>query len=184
MAQTFAQRQGSISHVSSLKAKARRLGLRDGASLVALAVRRGCRHYLPWVQSVCATAPEIPEQDFSNEELVVALLLGSWPHEPIMIRAAAHLVGDPSLRVDVLSRLAVRERCVAALLYIAEAGAETEPDNPFWKDLLGSLPAVRPPLPRAGFMPHPSRFRSETGIVNPSRPDQPRVVWLRSRKST
>lgn len=177
---TFAARQGATFHVSPLKMKARRLGLANADSLVALAVQRGCRHYLPYVQSMNASAPRVTRAEFPDEELAVALLLGSWPHEPVMVRAAAQLAGAPSIRPDELALLAERERCVPALRHIAQAGRQTEPENGFWEELLRLLPPAPPPRP--GSMPHPSRFRSETGIVNPRRQDMPRVLWLRPQK--
>jgi hypothetical protein len=159
--------------------KARRLGLRDGDALVALAVQRGCGHYLPYVQSVNAHAPLVDERELSNEELAAALLLGNWPYQPVMLRAAAQLMADESSRPAQLAQLAVRERCSQAMRYIAEAGASTEPDNRFWRTLLNVLPSRFSPPLASGTMPHPSRFRSETGIVDPRHPTTPKIRWLR-----
>lgn len=177
MERTFAQALGDIAHLSPLKRRAARLGLSSPDALVALAVRRGCRHYAPYAESRGAVAPEVSEADFSNEELITALLLGSWPHTPVMIRAAAQLMAGKGIRPPLLARLAVQERCVAAMRYIAEAGRQTEPSEDFWKTLLGLLPPCSPPP--AGAMPHPSRFRRETGMVSPFRPDTPKISWLR-----
>ncbi len=168
---------GTIRHLSPLRAKARRLGMDAAISLAALAVRRGCRHYAPYVESIGATAPPVSETDLTNEELAVALLLGSWEYDPVLIRIAAQLLAGKSMSPDRIARLAEMERCASAIVYIARWGEATEPGNAFWKKLLALLRAHR--SASAGAMPHPSRFRSETGMVDPRHPDMPRVQWLR-----
>jgi len=168
---------GTISHLSSLRAKAKRLGLGEASFLIALAVERGCWHYRPYAEAIGAKAPAVERADLSDEELSIALLLGSWVYNPVMIRVAAQLMAGPDTRSSLLLRLAVRERCEGVLGYIARQGAETEPANGFWKRLLDGL--HEPDGFRSGVLPHRSRFRSETGMANPKRPGLPKVQWLR-----
>jgi hypothetical protein len=180
--ETLDRRLGTISHLSPLRAKLRRLGIGDASCLLALAVERGCRHYRPYVEAIEAKAPPVPRAQLGDEEVCIALILGSWNYDPVMIRAAAQLLAGASIRVELLARLAVQERCETVLGYLAGCGERTEPANPFWKRLLEKLPPFPPACP--GALPHPSRFRSETGIVNPRRPDTPRVQWLRPAPQT
>jgi hypothetical protein len=66
-----------------------------------------------------------------------------------------------------LARLAVMERCVAPVRYVAEAGRRFEPGNPFWQELLAVLPKTPPPKP--GVLPHPTRFVAMTGFTRRGR---------------
>lgn len=81
-------------------------------------------------------------------------------------------------RLAFLARL---ERVQAMVRYVAQAGRQTEAQEPFWGELLAGLPSVgtEPPV---GVMPHPSRFCVETGITNPQDSQtrgRPSRVWLR-----
>lgn len=62
-----------------------------------------------------------------------------------------------------LTRLAVMERSVRSVRYVAEAGRRFEPEHPFWQRLLELLP--RTPPPRSGIFPHPTRFVAMTGFT-------------------
>lgn len=159
-ANTLAGRLGTTSHVSSLVAKARKLGLRSGADFCALAVHRGCRHY--------STGDEPDDKlvsagDFTNEELAIALLHPSLDYDPHRIRCGAAMLGTRGNDARRLARLARLERAEAVVRYVAEAGARFEPDNTFWTQLLERLPDKQ--IVRPGVLPHPTRFVAMTGYV-------------------
>jgi hypothetical protein len=70
------------------------------------------------------------------------------------------------------------------LHYIALAGKETEPDNPFWTHLLEGMgneihPARLTPTKAFALMPHRSRFQRVVGISNPQNPITT-TSWLRA----
>lgn len=107
----------------------------------------------------------------------MALLSPSLPYSPHTIRVGAAMLGATGNDVALLARLAVAERTVPAVRYIASGALQFEPKNPFWSKLLGSLPEA-PPV-REGIMPHPTRFVSMTGIT---RTGSGRVtIWIRPR---
>jgi hypothetical protein len=60
-----------------------------------------------------------------------------------------------------IARLAINERAVVVVRYIAECGRRFEPHNEFWGQLLDLLPQC--PEPKAGVMPHPTRFVAMNG---------------------
>jgi len=62
-----------------------------------------------------------------------------------------------------LARLAVLERSVVPVRYVAETGRKFEPENPFWKELLEAMPPSA--APNEGVMPHPTRFVAMTGFT-------------------
>jgi hypothetical protein len=157
---TLAEKLGMTLHASPLLQKAKRFGLHSPELLESLAVARGCWHYR---SPDLIRAPEIPESDFSNEELAIALLSPCLSYSPHTIRVGAAMLGATGNDLAVLARLAVAEGCVAPVRYIAGAALRFEPDNPFWQQLLDSLPEA-PPV-RDGVMPHPTRFVSMTGMT-------------------
>jgi hypothetical protein len=157
---TLAEKLGATPHISPLLQKAKRLGLGSPELLESLGVARGCRHY--WSPDL-VPAPAVSESDFSNEELAVALLSPSLTYSPHTIRVGAAMLGAPDNNIALLARLAVAERCVAQVCYIANAALQFEPDNPFWRQLLNALPQT-PPV-KDGVMPHPTRFVSMTGMT-------------------
>ncbi len=170
----FAEKLGATPHDSLLLQKAKRLGLPSPQLLEGLAVARGCWHYR---SPDLAPAPHIPEVDFSNEELAVALLSPCLPYSPHTIRLGAAMLGATGNEVATIASLAVDERCVAPVRYIAEAALRYEPANPFWNQLLDHLPAA--PAPKAGVMPHPTRFVSMTGMTRAGM--HPVTIWIRPR---
>ena len=184
---TLARRLGIPGHHSLLLRKAREAGLHGTAELIALAVARGCRHYRGGPEDV----PTIPvtRKAFSDEELAIALLSPCWPHAPRAIRVGAQMLGSASNRPARLALLARRERAEIVVRHIAAAGRQTEPEELFWQELLAALPpdsSSRPVVP-TGVLPHPSRFRSETGLTNPFGPAAgggPRMTWLRPLSSS
>lgn len=143
---------------SSLILKASALGL-GADELQRLAVQRGCSYYDDGVSQT--QLPVKPDQ-FSNEELAVALLSQAFNPSARMIRLAAALMGAQGMDTSAISELASVERCVPLVAYIAQCGKRFEPQNPFWSDLASRLPSTE--IPRAG-LPHPTRFVEMTGMV-------------------
>jgi hypothetical protein len=142
--------------------------------MASLAVQRGCSHYSSFADPLAAI--EVAS-DISNEKLAIALLSPSNQYEPMMIRIGAQMLGARGNDSEKIVRLAEMERCESVVRYIAVCGNATEPENLFWAELLKHLP-VSAPIPE-GVMPHPSRFRIETGIVDPRDRGAKRVHWLR-----
>ena len=170
-APTLAAKLGTTTHLSPLLHKARRLGL-GPRELETLAVQRGCRHY------ATGSEPERPlasEDEFSNEELAIALLSTALPYEPHSIRCGAAMLGAENNEPRRLARLALLERSVALVRYVAEAGKRFEPANRFWQELLAALPAAPPP--KSGVLPHPTRFVAMTGFTRRGR--ETVVEWQR-----
>jgi hypothetical protein len=156
---TLAAKLGTTTHLSPLLRKAHRLGL-GPRELEILAVQRGCQHYSN------GTEPKEPladEREFSNEELAVALISTALRYDPHSIRCGAAMLGAEGNNPRRLARLAVMERCVIPMRYIAEAGRRYEPENAFWRELIGLLPASLSPKP--GVLPHPTRFVAMTGFT-------------------
>lgn len=174
-ASTLAARLGTTAHLSPLLRKARRLGLSTPVQLSHLAVQRGCRHY--WHEGVPEGELATREQ-FSDEELALALLNVALPFDPQAIRCGAAMVSAEGNEPRRLARLAKLERSEPVLRYVAECGHKFEPENAFWTELLTLLPET-PPLPE-GALPHPTRFVSMTGYV---RGVGPKIVtqWERPR---
>ncbi len=156
--ETLAKRLGTTAHVSLLMMKGKRLGLAVPEGLWTLAVQRGCRHY---AQGNEPAEDLVGVEEFTNEELALALLTISGAYDPHTIRCGAAMLGAPGNDVDALARLAKWERSEGVVRYVAECGARFEPDNAFWTDLLDRLPSVGPLKP--GVMPHPTRFVAMNG---------------------
>lgn len=170
---TLAEKLGTTVHLSPLLHKAQRLGL-GPEELEILAVQRGCRHYRTGNEP--ATPLASPE-GFSNEELAVALLLPALRYSPRSIRCGAAMLGAPGNCPRRLAWLAVLERAVVPVRYVAEAGRRFEADNPFWRELTDALPAAPPPKP--GVLPHPTRFVAMAGFTRQGRGLV--VAWQRPR---
>ncbi len=155
---TLASKIGTTSHLSPLLHKAKRLGL-DSEGLQRLAIQRGCDYYHDG--SPLPPAP-VSIDHFSNAELAMALLNPALRYDPQTLRLGAAMLSAETNCPEEIARLAIMERCVPIIRYIAEAGKKFEPDNPFWVKLLELLPAGS--QPRSGVMPHPSRFVTLTGF--------------------
>ena len=153
-AATLAARLGTTTHVSTLLRKARKLGLATPVELSHLAVQRGCRHY--WHEGVPEGELATREQ-FSDEELALALLNVALPFDPHAIRCGAAMAGAEGNDPRCLARLAKLERSEQVLRYVAECGKKYEQENAFWDELLAPLPD--------GALPHPTRFISMTGFI-------------------
>ena len=67
------------------------------------------------------------------------------------------------------------ERCISVVRYVAESGKKFEPQNPFWACLLELLPPT--PTPKAGVLPHPTRFVAMTGLTR--RGSETVIQWIR-----
>lgn len=160
MPPTLATRLGTTTHVSMLLRKARNLGLATPADLANLAVQRGCRHY--WHEGVPAGELATREQ-FSDEELALALLNVALPFDAHAIRCGAAMVSAEGNTPKRLAWLAKLERSEQVLRYVAECGRRYEPENPFWEELLAVLPIT--PEPKDGALPHPTRFIEMTGFI-------------------
>jgi hypothetical protein len=156
---TLAAKLGTTTHLSPLLQKARRFGL-GPKDLETLAVQRGCRHYSTGAEPQNWS---VSENQFSNEELAIALLSPALRYEPHSIRCGAAMLGAVGNDPKRLVRLAILERGVALVRYVAEAGRRFEPANAFWVEILDLLPPTPPPKP--GVLPHPSRFVTMTGFT-------------------
>lgn len=176
MINTLAARLGTTTHVSALLYKARKLGLVTPDDLSALAVQRGCRHY--WHEGVPAGELATREQ-FSDEELAMALLNVALPFDPHAIRCGAAMVSAEGNSPKRLAWIAKLERSEQVLRYVAECGKKFEPENPFWIELLALLPAT-PPV-KEGALPHPTRFVEMTGFI-PGVGRKLVTQWERPRK--
>ena len=169
-------------HHSRLLRKARNAGLYGTPELIGLAVARGCRHYQGGPEPV-PSAP-LSHAAFSDEELTVALLSPCLPYSPRALRVGAQMLGSRNNQPRRLALLARRERAENVVRHIVAAGQLTEPHEPFWRELLAILPPVpssRSAFP-AGVLPHPGRFRIETGLTGPSNLAAlcgPQTQWLR-----
>lgn len=156
---SLAQALSTTCPVSPLLRKARRLGLSTVDSMIALAAKRGCRHY----SQEGYRCPDLDTGDISNEELTILLLLGENHYSPDAIRCAAQMAREPSMNAGKLARLAVMEKCERVLSYIAQAGMDHDADgHAFWCQLLSLLPQQEPISSAA--LPHWSRFVSMPGI--------------------
>jgi len=171
---TLAEKLGTTSHLSGLLIKARRLGMETPEALESLAVARGCWHYK---HAELVPAPNVSEDQFSNEELAVALLSPCQPYSPHTIRVGAAMLGATGNAPESLAWLAVAERCEPQVRYIARAAMGFEAENPFWPGLLARLPDM--PEMKDGVMPHPTRFVSMTGMTRAG--TQRVTVWIRPR---
>lgn len=170
---SLARRLGTTEHRSVLLHRAAALGLTDGAALAALAARRGVRHYAT-PERPLAPGPERPA--FGNAELAIALLHPGLPWEPQRIRLGAAMLAAEDVKPEHLAHLARQERCEAVVRHIAQAGADCEPGNAFWPQLLAAL---RPggPIP-PGALPHPTRFVAATGF-SPTGERGWSATWIR-----
>ena len=182
----LAQMLGIAERDSPLFQKARGLGLQGAHELVGLAISRGCRHYQGGTEPI--PQMPVPSTEFSDEELAICLLSPSLPYDQRTVRVGAQMLGSRDNQPSRLALLAHAEQAEVIVRYIATAGRRTEPHEPFWCELLAVLPpaSLDSLTIAAGVLPHPSRFRLETGRTAPSDPmthGGPQVVWLRPSSS-
>jgi hypothetical protein len=133
------------------------LGPKD---LEALAIQRGCHYYH---NGEPLTPVAVTAEQFSDAELGIALLNPALRYDPKSLRLGAAMLGSPDNEPEKVARLAKFERCQGIVRYVAECGRKFEPENEFWRTLLGLLPEG--PAPKDSVMPHPTRFVSMTGIT-------------------
>jgi hypothetical protein len=170
---TLAEKLGMTTHLSALLQKARRLGL-GAERLEQLAIQRGCDYYHNGEPLPPAA---VSVEEFSNEELAMALLNPALRYDPQTIRFGAAMLGAEGNDVHCLVRLATMERCESIVRYIAAAGKKYEPANSFWEQLLSLLPPASPP--KSGVVPHPTRFIAMTGFTRRG----PEIItqWIRPK---
>lgn len=156
---TLAQTLAITTPVSPLLRKARRLGLPGVESFIALAIDRGCRHY---VSPISSPSPAPAFNELSDEELTVLLLLGENRYDPTAIRCAAQLARSPRVDPERLARLARMEKVERVLSHIARAGLHHDSEGcEFWRRLLDRVPAM--PDRAEPHLPHWTRFVSAPG---------------------
>lgn len=170
---TLAEKLGMTAHISGLLIKARRLGL-EAEGLERLAIQRGCDYYHEGEPLPPLT---VTREQFSDEELAIALLNPSLRYHPQTLRLGAAMLGAEGNDPETIARLAKYERCEPLVRYVAEAGKQFEPENEFWKKLLSLLPATPPP--KSSVVPHPTRFVAMTGITR--RGIETVTEWIRPR---
>jgi len=179
MKRTLAEHLGSTPHLSPLLHKLRRLGLSAPDGLLRLAVRRGCTHYAPPDYDTVPTH-EPGRERLSDLELAIALCSAAQQYNPVLVRCAAQLLGADGISAAALVRLARMERCESVIRHIAQAGAKADVGRElFWHEVLSQLPARD--TPRAGVLPHSSRFMVQAGLTGPKRAGAARQIWLRPR---
>jgi hypothetical protein len=161
--------------------KAKRLGFTSPEDLEKLAVRRGLRYYDPSGGSVAhlteeAKLPECPCNDnFTNEELAIALLSPATPYSMQRLRMSAAIMAAEGNDPKTIARLAKWERSEPIVRHIASCGHQVEPDHPFWTRLLEELPEC-PPYPD-DILPHRTRFVTMTGLTRTGK--MPFMQWIR-----
>lgn len=175
-APTLAEKLGTTTHISPLLLKAERLGL-DADRLDQLAIQRGCDYYhdgtpIPHIH--------VSEEQFSNEQLAIALLNLALRYNPQSIRLGAAMLGAEDNDPVAIARLAKMERSEAIVRYVAAAGQKYEPANQFWPRLLALLPVT--PDPKSSVVPHPTRFIAMTGITR--RGVETVIQWIRPARQS
>jgi hypothetical protein len=173
---TLAAKLGTTTHLSPLLRKARRLGL-DAAGLERLAFQRGCDYYH---NEEPIPASSVSLGQFSNEELAIALLHPALPYHPQTLRLGAAMLGADGNDPVEIAHLAQMERGAPIVRYVAAAGRQYEPGNPFWVKLLSLLPLTPPP--KSNVVPHPTRFVAMTGLTR--RGVETVIQWIRPAPST
>jgi hypothetical protein len=168
---TLAQKLGTTTHISGLLIRAKRFGL-DAEALERLAIQRGCAYYQ---QGEPLPPAKINEEQFSNEELAIALLNPALRYHPQTLRLGAAMLGAEGNDPEKLARLAKYELAESIVRYIAEAGQRFEPENDFWRRLLALLPVL--PAPKSSVVPHPTRFVAMTGMTR--RGIEKLTQWIR-----
>lgn len=148
---------GITTHISSLLQKAKRLGMVTPEALEALALARGLRYF-----GTPDRWPDVSTEDFSNEELALALMSPSIPYSLNRLRMAGALIGGNNISAEKVIRLARQERCEAIIRHIAACALKVEPQNLFWHKLLKALPESKAVPVDA--LPHYSRFTAMTGL--------------------
>ena len=176
--ETLARRLGTTAHLSPLLMKAKRLGFETPAKLEGLARERGLRYYSEPAAVVNEeVAPYRAGDEISNEELALCLLSICLPYSQERIRMGGAMLAAEGNQPSKIARLAEMERSERVVHYIASLGSKVEPENPFWSELLESLPSCE--APRPDLLPHITRFVAMTGFTRNGR--ETVMQWIRPR---
>ena len=180
MSQLLAHRLGTTAHLSPLVHKAERLGMRMPEDLERLALARGLRYFGQLSQTANDDLNEgsrsLPSPDqFSNEELAIALMSPTLPYSLNRLRMAAAMLGAHGSSAEIILRLSQLERCENIVHHIAECASHVEPGHPLWQTLLHGLSAQ--PSPPPDILPHPSRFVAMSGLDRTGR--NTKSQWIR-----
>jgi hypothetical protein len=147
----LADRLGKTAHVSPLRFKLRTLqaahcsststGLEDW--LIDVANSRGAR--IVFREAADADhAMDIPPEQLSNEELVVAICQLQCEDRPQMLRLAAQLISRMAVDLRSLCRVAERERVGPVLAALADLALKVEPGHKAWQAIRGRFADERP----------------------------------------
>jgi len=143
--------------------KARRLGLNSVFDMMQLAAQRGCQHYAN--QTHLSKEIKIDRRKLTDNELVILLLHGNNLYEPNAVRCAAQLLKSTFVDAEKVSELAIRERVVKQLSYIAKIGEKYDAaGSKFWQQILKKLTIGKESNIPDCVLPHRSRFMIDPGI--------------------
>lgn len=181
--ETMADRLATKAPLSPLLMKARRLGLVAPEDLERLAVRRGLRYYegssastiLREVDEGEDSGMAVTMDDFSNEELAVALLSPAWPYSQQQVRIGGAMLAATGNCAKRLAHLAQLERSGGVVYHIAKLGHRVEPENPVWGDLVDLLAGESEIDPDR--LPHITRFVAMSGFGREGR--KLTMQWIR-----
>ncbi len=178
---TLAQRLGQSVHVSSLRVKLRGLmtqypGLAATCLedwILDLANLRGVRSVSRSHEHLSSTWPAPDLDQFSNEELVIAICQPQNRDRPQWLRAAAELIAGKNLDSKKLIALAKRERCTRILAELSKQALIAEPDHSLWRLISEEFQDARP---LADSLIHWTRLtskRADASSRNSSKPHRP-----------
>lgn len=160
---TLNQSLNSTSHRSILMRKARKLGLSSVSDMMELAAQRGCHHYVNLAKSGSEITAD--HEAITNDELVILLLHGNNQYEPNAVRCAAQLLKSALVNAAKVTQLAIRERVVKQLRYIAEIGFSHDSEGrEFWQLILEKLKTKKESDIPECVLPHRSRFMLDPGM--------------------
>lgn len=139
---TLASRLGLSAHTSPLRMRLISLAKRYPSTdtkcledwLLDVANRRGARIVVRDHSADHVFTPP-PEEELSNEELVVAICQLQGADRPQLLRLAAQLISRKALDITQLKRIATRERVGSVLKTMARSALTVEPEHPHWKML-------------------------------------------------
>ena len=142
--------------------------------LLKAAIERGASHYVREFRD------DLPEDraEITNEEIGVGLCLGLHSYESANVRAAAQLLSSKKIDPVRLARLARMERVELVLLHIAKAAERFIPDAEPWAYVRKNVRSRQPA--DVEFLPHWSRFVSQTGVTPFG--GGPEIRWLFRRE--
>jgi len=146
---TLGKRLGISTPESPLKWKLRRLQHKHPSTgaesleewLVDVANSRGAkvvrRRELP-------TSFAVPEEELSNEEIAVGLLLPCLADEPQMLRLSAQFISRGNLDMKTVLPVAIREGAIRVLINLAEQASRVAPENKSWRSISSLARSHRP----------------------------------------